>query len=514
MKNIFKIKSIVLSVLMLGAFSCEDVLETDNLNSADITRAFANPEDIESFLSGGYTTAFWGIIGDADASSQSRAFTLNMYFNILGEAATTTNAFADLVSFAFEPRTVFNNSSANTAVNGELNEVWKHLNQGIFVANQVLRQTEEPLIFSDGSDNTARLRAWAYLLRGICAGYLANSYDQAFIVDENADLTQSLEFSNYNDVMTFASESYDLAVSTATATSFDASTFILGNSMDSDALIRFANTHHARHLVANARTVAENTATDWAKVESLTAAGITADFQIAYDGNNWFNRYQQLSTLFWFAHTDHRIIWMMSNDPDYPKLYPVTQLTPLPETTSDDARLGTDYAYQPDFSFFRPDRGVYNFSTYNTPVYDTQIDLNTLVGQGDYMLVAENDLLQAEALLMKAAPDAAGAAAIVNAGTRTSRGMLPNVSAAANEVLDAIFYERAVELNRSGMGIHFFDMRRRDALLKGTITMFPVPANELELLGLDVYTFGGTAAAGEVGTASGANYYAPENPRQ
>ena len=54
-----------------------------------------------------------------------------------------------------------------------------------------------------------------------------------------------------------------------------------------------------------------------------------------------------------------------------------------------------------------------------------------------------------------------------------------------------IFYEKDVELIDTGMGISFFDMRRRDMLQRGTILHFPVPATELEIVQVPVYTIGG-----------------------
>jgi hypothetical protein len=41
------------------------------------------------------------------------------------------------------------------------------------------------------------------------------------------------------------------------------------------------------------------------------------------------------------------------------------------------------------------------------------------------------------------------------------------------------------------MGIEFFDMRRRNMLQDGTQLHFPIPAQQLDILGLDHYTFGG-----------------------
>ena len=71
------------------------------------------------------------------------------------------------------------------------------------------------------------------------------------------------------------------------------------------------------------------------------------------------------------------------------------------------------------------------------------------------------------------------------------------------EVLDAIFYERDVELIMIGMGTAFFDMRRRDMLQKGTPLHLPVPGAELEVLMIPNYTFGGEDHADGINTSDG-----------
>jgi len=48
-----------------------------------------------------------------------------------------------------------------------------------------------------------------------------------------------------------------------------------------------------------------------------------------------------------------------------------------------------------------------------------------------------------------------------------------------------------VECILTGMGVGYFDMRRRDMLQRGTILHFPVPATELEAVNVPVYTIGG-----------------------
>jgi hypothetical protein len=128
-----------------------------------------------------------------------------------------------------------------------------------------------------------------------------------------------------------------------------------------------------------------------------------------------------------------------------------------------------------------------------------------------FVLPAENDLLIAEALV-RTGGDKARAASLINT-TRVGRGNLPALSggSSANDLLAAIFYERDVELMGVGAGQGWFDRRRIDknltygsipigntwgfrggsGLQLGTPRHLPLPAKELETLGLPVYTYGG-----------------------
>ena len=53
-------------------------------------------------------------------------------------------------------------------------------------------------------------------------------------------------------------------------------------------------------------------------------------------------------------------------------------------------------------------------------------------------------------------------------------------------------------------------MRRQDALQDGTILHFPVPADELAVLGLDAYTYGGPANGDGENTSDGSNSWLNE----
>ena len=69
--------------------------------------------------------------------------------------------------------------------------------------------------------------------------------------------------------------------------------------------------------------------------------------------------------------------------------------------------------------------------------------------------------------------------------------------------IEAIFYERYTEIIHTGPGGHYFDRRRKGAresidaltslggLQLGTPAHLPVPAAELEVLGLATYNYGG-----------------------
>ena len=120
--------------------------------------------------------------------------------------------------------------------------------------------------------------------------------------------------------------------------------------------------------------------------------------------------------------------------------------------------------------------------------------------------------MQAEAEI-RANGDAGAAANLVNQGSRTEVGELPPVNGSEEEVLEAIYYERDIELYRTGFGLPYYDLRRKGELQEGTPLHFPLPADELQTVELDLYSFGGAGEPefeqrlGEeiIGTATGDN---------
>jgi len=156
------------------------------------------------------------------------------------------------------------------------------------------------------------------------------------------------------------------------------------------------------------------------------------------------------------------------------------------EASSDDHRLASDFQFG-NFNSF-PWRGYYLYSHYRYKRYDDW--LKTSTGPAPTFRKWENDLLIAEALV-RGRNNVAGALAILNDpnGARKIRGGLPDTTVTTTkEALHLIFYERDVELILTQAGIAYFDMRRRDMLQAGTPLHFPIPATELETMGLPNYT--------------------------
>jgi len=125
-------------------------------------------------------------------------------------------------------------------------------------------------------------------------------------------------------------------------------------------------------------------------------------------------------------------------------------------------------------------------------------------------MIADNDMLKAEAMLNTG--NSAGAIAIINAGTRVTRGNLTPLAATASaaEINEAIMYEKSIELlgtapfslwmerrrrtdsrNASNIRLSHTDLDPLGGLQLGTPAHLPVPAAELDIREEGTYNFGG-----------------------
>ncbi|MEM8764300.1 MAG: hypothetical protein AAGD88_10840, partial [Bacteroidota bacterium] len=177
--------------------------------------------------------------------------------------------------------------------------------------------------------------------------------------------------------------------------------------------------------------------------------------------------------------------------------------TILGEVTTDDPRLENYEYVGENFGFLRESRGRQLFSSYRTRKFFNGNNQNETGLPMWIFTVAEVDYIKAEANLWLGNLGAAVAA--LDASPRMTEGMQSTTEAAPN-ILNALLYEISIQLDlQSGIAVPWAFMRRHDMLQAGSMTMYPVPASELEITQDAIYTFGGPGSAGEVGTASGSN---------
>lgn len=382
-----------------------------------------------------------------------------------------------------EPRAAFNNKSSygNNVTNSYFNGLYTLLSD----ANTIVAAAEKGTEFEDPD----LVKMMGKVGQALSVGYLALVFDRVWLSDENGVVGEGDV--DFKEAMVYALAKLDDAIAIAKSGNVTVpESWLPGGGGENATFVAFLNSMGARMLVGNVRNSAQKANINWDKVLAYTNAGLTSDFTIFMDDVVWYDLIPKTYLVYpGWGRTDMRIVNMMDpNTTDY-----WTDETVIPESTSADARLVSDYGYLSSNNF-RPTRGTYHFSSYRYARYDDYIT-DWVIDVTEFS-ASENDMYKAEALLNKS--DVSGAAQVINAGTRTTRGQLPPVDANANDVYAAIHYERLVEFSYTGIGLGFFEMRKEDLLQKGTLLHFPVPGKALEAIPEDNYTYGGTmGVAGE-----------------
>lgn len=481
-KRIFTSFYFVLVILFIGINSCAD-FDVENLNVPDTNRVYENPDDLEALISDAYKIIM-------NVTLEYRGPGLAMM--TMADLMTCSWENAAMRTLSSEPRACFDNtvSSVYSYVN---RDYWQSLNSVLSRVNFVLIQIDDGAIIVDPA-TSEMIKAWCYFIQGVAHGYLALVMQKGFIIDETTDLS-TLEWKTYSEMGDTAITYLDRAVAACASHDFVLPEKWIGdNHMSNEGLAEMCNFYAAKFLLSNPRNAIENAAVDWMAVKNYAQNGLNGDFRIHYGywgSNEWWHQLMNFSHLEEWTRVDMRVMNML--DPNYPSRWNADGTPPNPaKAESKDARLSSDFRWL-DTILFRSERGYYHFSYYSYNRYYSEFYWYWLRGYLDLpvYLKAENDLMEAEALLRTG--DKAGAMAILNAGTRVTRGGLDPLDAGTpeEEVMEAIYYERTIELFSHSLGNCFFDMRRRNYLQPGTLLHFPIPGEELENLGEDYYTLGG-----------------------
>lgn len=403
--------------------------------------------------------------------------------NTMADVSTCSWGNFGMRDLSSEPRVAFNNSVSygNNVTNSYFNSLYSVLFDANTIAAAVNAETE--------FENPELIATIAKFGQALSIGYNALNFDTVYLSDENGAVGE--EPADHITAMAFAIEKLDEAIAIAKNSSFDVPTeWFPGNSMNSADLAALMSSFGARFLVMNARNSSEKQSIDWTKVQGYAANGIDTDFSILHDDVNWYDLFKTYLVYPGWARIDLYVINLM--DPSYPDYWPASA-TILPEATSDDARLASDFQYLNSQSF-RPERGTYHYSSYRYSRWDDYISQWTI--PTIELAVSENDLYLAEAYVNL--NQLGSAADIINSGTRSTRGELPNIPATETEINAAIHYERLVELGLNSSGLVFYEMRKEDLLQEGTLLHFPIPGQALQAIPAEYYTYGGTSGvAGE-----------------
>ena len=475
--------------------SCADDIDAvKNLNNPDTQQVLSVGSDLNAVIGGGYTT--WWQANNRDTYAA---------LAVAADHGTCSWGNYGMRSLSWEPRNPMLNAASWADAN-VVEQPWQGNYASISSANDVLGAINNDGIewIEGGVNRTPQVRASAHFLRGLGYGYLGLLFEKGFIVDENTDLSQKLPFVGYQELIAQAISDLDAAIAAANSNDFTITdNFINGVMPTSAELIKICNSFKARFIVQSARNLGETNAIDWNTIKTLTENGITEDFGPTGDnGVIWW------SNVFVFSESpngfgtfggrlDMRVINLL--DPSQPEFYPATSGDVLdnPEMTTPDARvgIGKDFEFRSNIVFF-PARGQFHFSHYISMRYanDDNFSDGADSKQLKSFMLEDNRLLLAEAKARLG--DLPGAVATINESSRVTRGNLaPLVGGASEtEIMDAIFYERYIELFNSGCGTGFFDRRRTNQLQVGTFRHFPVPATELQVIEEELYTFGGVTA--------------------
>ena len=493
-------KKLVYLVFAMAIVSCtQEEFNIGNPNQADAARVLANGADFQNFNVSNHSALF-----DNQIEFQG------IYFRGLADQFSTTNAFSGFWDFCDQPRRQVINSTANDDLPFQAGGPWNGFNAVINNANIVIDNIENNggEVVLDGVDLTQQELAAAYFDKGVAQGYLALIYDKAYIVDPDTD-PNTLEFSTYLEVFAAGIGNIETALQLAGAASgFGYEVYPGGDVLDSRTFTQLANSYLARLSIGLPRTDAEAQGLDYNAILAYAEDGIIADFSPPATEAVFFNNLQDWSLFLLgdgagYMPTDQKISRLV--DPTYPTDYPTDESVILPAITSNgDSRFDEWYEYVGEnFGFLRASRGRQLFSSYRTRKFFNDNDQNQTGIPTNIMSAAEMNYIKAECHYRLG--NFAAAVAELDASPRATVGNQSTTAAGPN-VLNALLYEVSIELDlASGICVEWWFMRRHDMLQAGSPTMYPVPASELEISQDAIYTFGGPAAAGEVGTASGAN---------
>lgn len=491
---------VLAAAALLVTSACNPPLDIKNNDAPDVLRALATPADVKNVAASSLNT--WYI-----AATGVEPY---LMFEMTSDHQTANYGNFGMRFNNEEPRIPYNNLSSSSD-RGVAEAPWNGQYGALGAANDAMKAFKAGIKLATDAE-TDQYKSLAMFSQALALTELGLIFDQAFVVDENSEGLPVMV--KYQDVITAAMTKWDAVIAATSGKTYEFPSSVLplaGVKFTGTNMNRISNTMAARALAYSARTLAETQTLPWARILAYADKGITGsagasfDFSIIGDGGtNWYADAVAYSASTWGVAVDVKTINMM--DPSVPTPFtgvkvapgPVhdnrLQATPRINYDTYEISAGADYSFE-NTLYGQVARGEHKRSPYmHFRYYAYSWDQDPAhSGPMPYTLAAENDLLIAEALA-RTGGDLARAATLINK-TRVTRGGLAPATAGdgAAKLLQYIAYENDIELMCTGAN-GLYERRRIDNLQTGTPRHLPVPAKELETLGLPLYTFGGAVA--------------------
>jgi len=495
MMQLKKRYSLLGAAAVVLASACNN-FDVTNPNQPDIQRALSSPADVKSLAQSTVRSWYMTSVSGGPEDGQNGEPDPQVFGCVTADVCTMNYGNFGARFNNLEPRVAYENSSSGG--DRTVAEIpWDHNYGTIGAANDVLRAIKGGLSLGS-ADETEKYKEEAQFTQAASYLYLSMEFDQAFVVTENNVPAVPPTLVPHAEVRDSTMRMWDalIAASAQHSYTYDVTDLPMPDgALTSTRINRLANTMAAMTLAYHPRTAAQAATVDWARVAAYAdkgigtgSAGTPFDVVVQNDANQWVSLLMAYGDLIDWVRTDHRVIHRMN-----PSVLAKYDGTDPPAGSSPDARYTTDYEYvAPPVG--DPGRGIYMQSDWYHKRYAfaNWYSTTALAGNVPYMLAAESDLIRAEALI-RSGGNLQTAADLIN-NTRVGRGNLPPATGGdgAATLLIYISYERDVEItNTSGTTLYWRRAVTDQPLQAGTACQLPIPAKELETLGLAIYTFGG-----------------------
>ncbi|MEO7648267.1 MAG: hypothetical protein ABIV11_08545, partial [Gemmatimonadaceae bacterium] len=511
------IRGFAAATMVSGLAACGDVLDVVNKNNPDVERALATTGDVESLIRGSFTQAKRPLIAGNS---------INLQLTAASFENSQTAANFGMIERSQIPR-LFINNQVSDQFHPHYYDVWAGEYAAIRSASDGLTKMSEAGFTLGTAASDARAKAFANFVLGLAHATLAVTYDSAAIYDETVAAIAVQPLVGYSQVMAAAQGYFDKAIAlSATASTFPADW--LGVQMTPARFAQVVNGFKARYRTQVARTPAERNALPWASIIANVDAAITTVWEVVDDNqvsgfDFWMHDYMSFRGA--WHQVAYPVLGMVDQSGNYQAWMalgwnarkPIVLVTPdtrFPQgATLAAQRLAPGKYYRAktndlgEAGWLRADRGEWRWSHYLDIRYQPYYDAANVGLPIPVMTVTEMRLIKAEGLLqlgqLQAAADLINVTRVANGGLNPTNAAGLNTSCVpklpngqCGNLFEMLKHEKRIEQFATVYGGWFFDSRGWGDLAQGTALHYPVPARELEVREMPLYTYGGVGGPG------------------